>query len=97
MALTLCLRTHATTTCRLWNALLTHFREQGLLVEGALAALQVSQMRFPVVKKYYRDRRQREFDEHAKATFSGDRHVLRTNTSQPPHPTNSRRNQQPRR
>ena len=60
---------------RLWNALLTHFREQGLLVEGALAALQVSQMRFPVVKKYYRDRRQREFDEHAKATFSGDRYA----------------------
>jgi regulator of nonsense transcripts 1 len=56
----------------LWNDLLVHFRERGLLVEGALANLQPSMMRFPNAKKYYRDPRQRFFEELAAPVFSGD-------------------------
>ena len=56
----------------LWNDLLCHFRERGLLVEGPLNNLQPSLMRFPKVKKYYRDPRQRLFEERAAQVFSGD-------------------------
>ncbi|GBG27023.1 Regulator of nonsense transcripts 1-like [Hondaea fermentalgiana] len=56
----------------LWNTLLVHFRDEGVLVEGSLANLTVSAMKFPNAKKYYRDRRQRIFDENATRAFSGD-------------------------
>jgi regulator of nonsense transcripts 1 len=56
----------------LWNDLLTHFKDRGLLVEGALSNLQVSLMRFPATKKYYRDPRQRLLEDQMKAVFSGD-------------------------
>jgi len=56
----------------LWNALLVHFREKGVLVEGSLANLKVSDMKFPKVRKYYQDRRQRIFDESVAKVFSGD-------------------------
>mmetsp|Transcript_11735 Transcript_11735/g.23095 ORF Transcript_11735/g.23095 Transcript_11735/m.23095 type:complete len:1118 (+) Transcript_11735:33-3386(+) len=56
----------------LWNTLLVHFRDEGVLVEGSLANLTVSAMKFPKAKKYYRDRRQRMFDESATRVFSGD-------------------------
>ena len=56
----------------LWNSLLVHFREQHLLVEGSLANLQVSLMRFPRTRKYHRDRRQMLFEESAAVVFSGD-------------------------
>jgi len=56
----------------LWNTLLLHFRELELLVEGSLSNLQVSLMRFSTGKKFYRDRRQRMFEEHSSRVFSGD-------------------------
>ncbi len=56
----------------LWNTLLNHFQDLGLLVEGTINNLIPCQIKFPKVQKYYRDRRQRLFDEHAAKLFSGD-------------------------
>jgi len=56
----------------LWNDLITHFKDRGLLVEGGLSNLQASLMRFPSAKKYYRDPRQRRLEESMRPVFSGD-------------------------
>lgn len=40
----------------LWNNLLTHFKENDCLVEGPLANLKHSMMRFPAPRKYVNPR-----------------------------------------
>uniref|UniRef100_A0A7S2RGG5 Upf1 domain-containing protein n=1 Tax=Mucochytrium quahogii TaxID=96639 RepID=A0A7S2RGG5_9STRA len=56
----------------LWRTLIGHFHDASLLMDGALNNLQESRMSLGKPKKYYRDRRQRLFDEHAAQVFSGD-------------------------
>lgn len=41
----------------LWNNLLVHFKERGVLVEGPLSNLKESMMRFPPPRKYYNRRK----------------------------------------
>ncbi len=48
----------------LWNSLLVHCHEQGLLMEGSLGNLQPCMIRFQATKKYFVDRRQRLFQEN---------------------------------